>query len=120
MAEMAICQANNRTLGSEMEWRALGTVDLRFYAADSLFHDAPRPLTLLNLSLTPQLVMHRRSDDQIARRLQISGHTLYINEITLLRHALEQGRGWGFYRTICGRASGRESVKSRRRSAVRG
>ncbi|HDY8450183.1 LysR family transcriptional regulator [Klebsiella pneumoniae] len=81
---------------SEMEWRALGTVDLRFYAADSLFHDAPRPLTLLNLSLTPQLVMHRRSDDQIARRLQISGHTLYMNEITLLRHALEQGRGWGF------------------------
>ena len=50
------------------------------------------PLTLLNLSLTPQLVMHRRSDDQIARRLQISGHTLYMNEITLLRHALEQGR----------------------------
>ena len=91
VAEMAICQANNRTLGSEMEWRALGTVDLRFYAADSLFHDAPRPLTLLNLSLTPQLVMHRRSDDQIARRLQISGHTLYMNEITLLRHALEQG-----------------------------
>lgn len=104
MAEMAICQANNRTLGSEMEWRALGTVDLRFYAADSLFHDAPRPLTLLNLSLTPQLVMHRRSDDQIARRLQISGHTLYMNEITLLRHALEQGRGWGFYRTICDQA----------------
>ncbi len=92
-------------------------MDLRFYAADSLFHDAPRPLTLLNLSLTPQLVMHRRSDDQIARRLQISGHTLYMNEITLLRHALEQ-EGLGFYRTICG-ASGRESVKSRRRSAVR-
>ncbi len=97
MAEMAICQANNRTLGSEMEWRALGTVDLRFYAADSLFHDAPRPLTLLNLSLTPQLVMHRRSDDQIARRLQISGHTLYMNEITLLRHALEQGEGLGVF-----------------------
>ncbi len=82
VADMALCQANNRTLGSEMEWRALGTVDLRFYAADCLFHDAPRPLTLLNLSLTPQLVMHRRSDDQIARRLQISGHTLYMNEIT--------------------------------------
>ncbi len=100
VAEMAICQARQPHAGSEMEWRALGTVDLRFYAADSLFHDAPRPLTLLNLSLTPQLVMHRRSDDQIARRLQISGHTLYMNEITLLRHALEQGRGWGFYRTI--------------------
>ncbi len=101
-----------------MEWRALGTVDLRFYAADSLFHDAPRPLTLLNLSLTPQLVMHRRSDDQIARRLQISGHTLYMNEITLLRHALEQG-GLGFLPDHLRRASGRESVKSRRRSAVR-
>ncbi|MDP1368819.1 LysR family transcriptional regulator, partial [Klebsiella pneumoniae] len=35
VAEMARCQANHRTLGSEMEWRALGTVDLRFYAADS-------------------------------------------------------------------------------------
>ncbi len=93
---MAICQANNRTLGSEMEWRALGTVDLRFYAAQRLFADTARPLTLLNLSLTPQLVMHRRSDDQIARRLQISGHTLYMNEITMLRHAMEQGQGWGF------------------------
>ncbi len=30
VADMALCQANNRTLGSEMEWRALGTVDLRF------------------------------------------------------------------------------------------
>jgi hypothetical protein len=40
--------------------------------------------------------MHRRSDDQIARRLQISGHTLYMNEITLLRHALEQGRAGVF------------------------
>lgn len=96
IADMAICQANNRTLGSEMEWRALGTVDLRFYAAQELFTDAARPLTLLNLSLTPQLVMHRRSDDQIARRLQISGHTLYMNEIALLRHAMEQGMGWGF------------------------
>jgi DNA-binding transcriptional LysR family regulator len=48
MADMAICQANNRTLGSEMEWRALGTVDLRFYAAEGLFTDAARPLTLLN------------------------------------------------------------------------
>ncbi len=96
VADMAICQANNRTLGSEMEWRALGTVDLRFYAAQRLFADTARPLTLLNLSLTPQLVMHRRSDDQIARRLQISGHTLYMNEITMLRHAMEQGLGWGF------------------------
>ena len=26
VADMALCQANNRTLGSEMEWRALGTV----------------------------------------------------------------------------------------------
>lgn len=46
--------------------------------------------------------MHRRSDDQIARRLQISGHTLYMNEIALLRHAMEQGMGWGFYRNIYG------------------
>ena len=44
--------------------------------------------------------MHRRSDDQIARRLQISGHTLYMNEITMLRHAMEQGQGWGFTRSF--------------------
>ena len=90
-ADLAICQANNRTLGSEMEWRALGTVDLRFYAAERLFADCARPLTLLNLSLVPQLVMHRRADEQIARRVQISGHTLYMNEKALLRHALQQG-----------------------------
>ncbi len=79
-----------------MEWRALGTVDLRFYAAQGLFTDAARPLTLLNLSLTPQLVMHRRSDDdQIARRLQISGHTLYMNEIALLRTCDGAGDGLG-------------------------
>ena len=95
-ADLAICQANNRTLGSEMEWRALGTVDLRFYATERLFADCARPLTLLNLSLVPQLVMHRRADEQIARRVQISGHTLYMNEKALLRHALQQGQGWGF------------------------
>ncbi|WP_434639659.1 LysR family transcriptional regulator [Klebsiella sp. I138] len=95
-ADLAICQANNRTLGSEMEWRALGTVDLRFYAAEHLFADSEAPLTLLNLSLVPQLVMHRRADEQIARRVQISGHTLYMNEKALLRHALQQGQGWGF------------------------
>ncbi|OMP95804.1 LysR family transcriptional regulator [Raoultella terrigena] len=95
-ADLALCQANNRTLGSEMEWRALGTVELGFYAAERLFAGYARPLTLLNLALVPQLVMHRRSDDQIARRLQISGHTQYMNEITLLRHAMQQGQGWGF------------------------
>ena len=79
-----------------MEWRALGTVELGFYAAERLFAGYARPLTLLNLALVPQLVMHRRSDDQIARRLQISGHTQYMNEITLLRHAMQQGQGWGF------------------------
>lgn len=79
-----------------MEWRALGTVDLRFYATERLFADCARPLTLLNLSLVPQLVMHRRADEQIARRVQISGHTLYMNEKALLRHALQQGQGWGF------------------------
>ncbi len=96
VAEMAICPANNRTLGSEMEWRALGTVDLRFLRGGQPVPRRSAALTLLNLSLTPQLVMHRRSDDQIARRLQISGHTLYMNEITLLRHALGAGGAGGF------------------------
>ena len=84
-AQIAVCQANNRALGMEMEWRALGNIELDFYASTQLFLHRQRPLTLLDLSLKPQLVMHDKHDEQIARRLQISGHTLYVNERTSLR-----------------------------------
>jgi len=98
-AHLAVCQAQNRALGMEMEWCALGRVELDFYASSDLFSDQQRPLTLLNLSLKPQLVMHRAHNEQIAHRLQISGHTLYANERTSLRCLLENAQGWGFLPT---------------------
>ncbi|RJT43348.1 LysR family transcriptional regulator [Rahnella woolbedingensis] len=98
-AQVAVCQANNRALGMDMEWCALGHIELDFYAAIGLFQHQQRPLTLLNLSLKPQLVMHHKHDEQIAQRLQISGHTLYVNERSTLRCLLENGQGWGFLPT---------------------
>jgi DNA-binding transcriptional LysR family regulator len=58
-AQVAVCQANYRALGTDMEWRALGNIGLDFYASAQLFQHQQRPLTLLNLSLIPQVVMHK-------------------------------------------------------------
>lgn len=95
-ADIAICQAINRTLGRDLEWCALGAIELNFYGASALFSQHTLPLTLLNLSLEPQLVMHASCDEQVAHRLQISGQSLLINERTMLRRMMEQGQGWGF------------------------
>ncbi len=98
-AQLALCQANHRVLGMEMEWCALGSVALDFYAASGLLQGRPQPLTLLDLSVLPQLVMHRSREEQITRRLQISGQTLFANERSTLRAMLESGQGWGFLPT---------------------
>ena len=52
--------------------------------------------------------MHAASDEPVARRLQIAGHTLFTNEIEMLRGLLEQGCGWGFCRPIFMRHSGKK------------
>lgn len=98
-ADLAICQARNRSVGNEMEWRALGAIDMDFYAAEALFAEVASPVSLLDLSLVPQVIMHDASDEPVARRLQIAGHTLYTNELEMLRGLLEQGCGWGFLPT---------------------
>ncbi|MCI2291230.1 LysR family transcriptional regulator [Enterobacter sp. I4] len=98
-ADLAICQARNRSVGNEMEWRALGAIDMDFYAAEALFAEVTSPVSLLDLSLVPQVIMHDASDEPVARRLQIAGHTLYTNELEMLRGLLEQGCGWGFLPT---------------------
>lgn len=36
-ADLGICQARNRSVGNEMEWRALGAIEMDFYAATALF-----------------------------------------------------------------------------------
>ena len=98
-ADLGICQARNRSVGNEMEWRALGAIDMDFYASTSLFCESTSPLSLLDLSLVPQVIMHAASDEPVARRLQISGHTLFTNDLEMLRGLLEQGCGWGFLPT---------------------
>ena len=98
-ADLGICQARNRSVGNEMEWRALGAIEMDFYAATALFAEVASPVSLLDLSLVPQVVMHAASDEPVARRLQISGHTLFTNELEMLRGLLEQGCGWGFLPT---------------------
>lgn len=98
-ADVGICQARNRSVGNEMEWRALGAIDMDFYASKTLFRDITAPVSLLDLSLVPQVIMHAASDEPVARRLQISGHTLFTNELEMLRGLLEKGCGWGFLPT---------------------
>lgn len=98
-ADLGICQARNRSVGNEMEWRALGANDMDFYASKVLFRENASPVSLLDLSLVPQVVMHPASDEPVARRLQISGHTIFTNELEMLRGLLEKGCGWGFLPT---------------------
>ncbi|MFO3951724.1 LysR family transcriptional regulator [Enterobacter hormaechei] len=98
-ADLGICQARNRSVGNEMEWRALGAIEMDFYAATTLFAEVASPVSLLDLSLVPQVIMHAASDEPVARRLQISGHTLFTNELEMLRGLLEKGCGWGFLPT---------------------
>lgn len=97
--DLGICQARNRSVGNEMEWRALGAIDMDFYASKVLFRENASPVSLLDLSLVPQVVMHPASDEPVARRLQISGHTIFTNELEMLRGLLEKGCGWGFLPT---------------------
>ena len=98
-ADLGFFQANNHSVGNDMEWRALGAIDMDFYAAEPLFADVARPCSLLDLSLTPQVVMHSASDLPMARRLQISGNVMVANELEMLRGLIEAGCGWGFLPT---------------------
>lgn len=99
LADLGFYQANNRSIGNEMEWRALGTIEMDFYAARTLFTDVSMPCSLLSLSLTPQIVMHTASDVPVSRRLQIAGNIIFTNEREMLRGLMEAGCGWGFLPT---------------------
>jgi hypothetical protein len=65
--QLALCQARNRSLGSEMAWRSVGVVELDFYAAASLFADE-QPVSLFELASQPQLVMHPAPDGVAAKQ----------------------------------------------------
>lgn len=98
-ADMGFYQANNRSIGTEMEWRAIGTLEMDFYASQTLFAQVAMPCSLLDLSLTPQVVMHSASDIPVSQRLQIAGSIIFTNELEMLRGLIESGCGWGFLPT---------------------
>ena len=98
-ADLGFFQANNRSIGTEMEWRAIGTIEMDFYAAQSLFAQVAKPCSLLDLSLTPQIVMHAASDIPVSQRLQIAGSIIFTNELEMLQGLIESGCGWGFLPT---------------------
>lgn len=98
-ADLGFYQANNRSIGTEMEWRAIGTIEMDFYASQALFADVAMPCSLLDLSLTPQIVMHAASDIPVSQRLQIAGNIIFTNELEMLRALIESGCGWGFLPT---------------------
>ena len=98
-ADLGFYQANNRSIGTEMEWRAIGTIEMDFYASKGLFTDVAKPCSLLDLSLTPQIVMHAASDIPVSQRLQIAGSIIFTNELEMLRGLIESGCGWGFLPT---------------------
>lgn len=106
-ADLGICQARNRSVGNEMEWRALGAIDMDFYAATSLFCESTSPLSLLDLSLVPQVIMHTASDEPVARRLQISGHTLLQMIWKCYAVCWSKGAAGDFCRPIFRRSSGK-------------
>ena len=93
--QLALCQARNRSLGSEMAWRSVGVVELDFYAAASLFA-GEQPVSLFELASQPQLVMHPAPDGVAAKQGRIADRTFYTNDRALLRHMLESGQGWAF------------------------
>lgn len=98
-ADLGFFQAHNRSLGNEMEWRALGSVEMNFYASQRRFADVVLPCSLLDLSLIPQIVMHPASDIPVSRRLQIAGSVIFSNEREMVRSLIEAGCGWGFLPT---------------------
>ncbi|WP_239952997.1 LysR family transcriptional regulator [Pantoea sp. Z09] len=94
-AQLALCQARNRSLGSEMAWRSVGLIELDFYAAAALFPDE-QPVSLFALASQPQLVMHPAPDGVAAKQGRIADRAFYTNDRALLRHLLESGQGWAF------------------------
>lgn len=94
-AQLALCQARHRSLGSEMAWRSAGLIELDFYAAAALFSGA-QPVSLFELASQPQLVMHPAPDGVAAKQARIADRAFYTNDRALLRHMLESGQGWAF------------------------
>ncbi|MBR8247424.1 LysR family transcriptional regulator [Burkholderia cenocepacia] len=98
-AQVAISLARNRFVAAELEWRAVGAIEIGFYASADLFPANGLPVTVPALAARPQVVMHRSLGTQFAQLLQVSDRLVYANELETVRHLLQHGHGWGFLPT---------------------
>lgn len=98
-AQLAISLARNQSVRADLEWRAVGSIAMGFYASTGLFASDDAPTTLLELCSKPQIVMHRRLDEQFARQVQISDRIIFANELDMVGHLLRGAYGWGFLPT---------------------
>lgn len=96
--DVAICQAANRSIGSTLQWRLLGSVDLNFYAATGYFASGS-PLSLRTLAAHPQLIPFTSMSEGLSARLRISDQLRIVNELDMLRSMLGKGYGWSLLPT---------------------
>ncbi|KMW45008.1 LysR family transcriptional regulator [Ralstonia insidiosa] len=96
-ADLAISLARNHSIGGDMQWYGVGTIDMALYAAESFFHTSP--VALAELASKPQILMHRALDEQQAKLLRISDRVLLTNEVEMVGHMLDRSHGWAFLPT---------------------
>lgn len=98
-AQLGVSLARNQSVRADLEWRAIGSIEMGIYASGELFASGDSPTTLLELCSRPQIVMHRTLDEQFARQVQISDRIIFANELDMVSHLLRGAYGWGFLPT---------------------
>ncbi|WP_158781479.1 LysR family transcriptional regulator [Pantoea sp. BAV 3049] len=98
LAELAICQALNRSISDKFKWRAIGSIELAVFAAADFFTGS-KPVSLFTLASCPQLLPFHHLPESMKQRLQIADNIRTVSEISLLQRLLSSGQGWAFLPT---------------------
>ncbi len=105
-ADLGICRARNRSVGNEMEWRALGRSKW-ILRRNGAFAEVASPVSLLDLSGSTGDYACRVRRAGCPSPANFRAHA-FTNELEMLRGLLEQGCGWGFCRPIFTQRSGKK------------
>lgn len=93
-AHIGIYQALNRSVNEHLQWRSVGSLALAAWAKAGFF--AVKPVSLLRLAASTQLMPFRELPDSLAQRIQIADRVIHVNELSLLEKRLCAGEGWAF------------------------
>ncbi|BDH46970.1 LysR family transcriptional regulator [Salmonella enterica subsp. enterica serovar Choleraesuis] len=93
-AHIGIYQALNRSVNDHLRWRAIGSLELAAWAKKGFF--PVKPVSLLQLAASQQLVPYRELPESLAQRIQIADRLIHINELSMLKERLCAGGGWAF------------------------